>query len=128
MTDNNSLNTIQDVNPQILDAVKQSTQFAFGKGSGVSDQTEGLSAGKEIAFNKVAQAVSYAVQDATDYQRNMMTILTTVQGQAFALMFADQSKIPQCTLILEAATTQMTAVEATFAKVATDASTALGKF
>lgn len=92
------------VNQQILDAVKESTKFAFGvpeSGDGLlSAKTETTAsrsgagtpkydAGMAIAYEKVAQATAYMVQDAADYQRNMMSINGTAQGKALAKMFED---------------------------------------
>ncbi len=78
------------VNPVILDAVKQSTMFAFGS---IPSDSEGTTptynAGEAIAYEKVAQACAYMVQDATDYQRNILSVNGAAQGKALALMFTD---------------------------------------
>ena len=127
-TDDGIAKTPPVVNSQILSAVENSTKFAFGYGSDIQAGAEPLSAGAQIAFNKAAQAASYAVQDALDYQRNMMTILSTVQGQAFAIMFADESKIPQMAAILAAAAAQMTLTTEAFSAVSTAAAEVASTF
>ncbi len=89
------------VNQQILGAVQASTDFVFGLKSQLQDKKDGtrLSAGGAIAYEKAAQAAAIAVQDAADYQRNVMSISTVAQGKALAMMLADQSKIPQATVV-----------------------------
>jgi hypothetical protein len=47
-----------------------------------------VSAGAAIAYDKATQAAALAAQDAADYQRNMLSISTTVQGKAMAMMLA----------------------------------------
>jgi len=90
------------VNQQILGAVQASTDFVFGLKSQLQDaKPDGsrISAGAAIAYEKAAQAAAIAVQDAADYQRNVMSISTVAQGKALAMMLADQSKIPQGTVV-----------------------------
>src|SRR5262245_24582151 len=53
-----------------------------------SDFVVGSPIGAAIAYQKVAQAAALRVQDATDYQRNVMSISTVAQGQALAKMFS----------------------------------------
>ena len=89
------------VNRQIVEAVKKSTKYAFGvpEPDGKSPATKSSNdtstpkydAGMAIATQKVAQATAYAVQDATDYQRNMLSINGAAQGKALAKMFEDVS-------------------------------------
>lgn len=79
------------VNSQIVDAVETSTTWALGFGNMGTGPTSGVtrvSAGGAIAYDKAAQAAALAVQDAADYQRNMLSISTTVQGKAMAMMLA----------------------------------------
>jgi hypothetical protein len=90
------------VNQQILGAVQASTDFVFGLKSQLQDaKPDGsrISAGAAIAYEKAAQAAAIAVQDAADYQRNVLSISTVAQGKALAMMLADQSKIPQGTVV-----------------------------
>ncbi|WGM40151.1 hypothetical protein [Caulobacter sp. NIBR1757] len=79
------------VNPQIVDAVTTSTEFALGFAdlgtqSTVADTR--ISAGVAISYDKAAQAAAISVQDAADYQRNMLSISTAVQGKAMAMILA----------------------------------------
>ena len=80
------------VSPKIVDAVDKSTKYAFGvpvPTSNTSSTTPTYNAGQAIAFEKVAQACAYQVQDATDYQRNILSVNSAAQGKALALMFKD---------------------------------------
>jgi hypothetical protein len=86
------------VNPQIVDAVTKTNQFAgLGARAAAPSATAAatVTAGGTIAFEKAAQAAALAVQDGVDYQRNIMSLSTVAQGKALALMFADQSKLEQ---------------------------------
>jgi hypothetical protein len=78
------------VNPQITAAVRASSDFVFGRQKGF-----GQEAGTGIAYQKAAQAAALSVQDAADYQRNVMSISTVAQGKALAMMFVDKENIPQ---------------------------------
>ena len=84
------------VNPQIIDAVVKSTGFVFGLENQlqppVTDGTR-LSSGAAIAFEKVAQATAFAVQDAADYQRNVLSLSNAAQGKALAMMFIDKQNV-----------------------------------
>lgn len=87
-----------DVNPQIVDAVRKSTEFAFGmpdakaEVAGSGGGPPKYDAGAAIAYQKVAQATAYAVQDATDYQRDVLSVSNVVQGKAQALMLEYAAK------------------------------------
>jgi hypothetical protein len=81
------------VSPQIIDAVKTSTGFVFGPEPDPTAGT-GVPAGNAIAYEKAAQAVALAVQDAADYQRNVLSISTVTQGKALAMMFATKEMSP----------------------------------
>lgn len=79
------------VNPQITDAVATSTNWALGFApldDGTANVSTRVSAGGAIAYDKAAQAAAISVQDAADYQRNMLSISTAVQGKAMAMMLA----------------------------------------
>jgi hypothetical protein len=78
------------VNQQILGAVQASTEFAFGLNNQLynSGGTDRLSAGVAIAYDKAAQAAALAVQDATDYQRNVLSVAAATQGKALAMILA----------------------------------------
>jgi len=93
------------VNKQIQDAVKFSTQYAFGTApdiqlppsSGTAANTTGPSgtgprafnAGTPIAYQKASQAMALSVQDAVDYQRNILSMTSAAEGKALQLMFED---------------------------------------
>ncbi|EDX79190.1 hypothetical protein ER13_03205 [Brevundimonas sp. EAKA] len=79
------------VNSQIKDAVQTSTNWALGFApleQGTPSTSTRVSAGGAIAYDKATQAAALSVQDAADYQRNMLSISTTVQGKAMAMMLA----------------------------------------
>ena len=79
------------VNSQIKDAVQTSTNWALGFATlddGTPASSKRVSAGGVIAYDKATQAAALSVQDAADYQRNVLSISTTVQGKAMAMMLA----------------------------------------
>lgn len=105
------------VNAQILDAVNQTTSIMMENAP---------SEGAAVAYQKVAQAAAYAVQDATDYNRNVENIAMAAQGVIVTKMLEDQSNIPIYTPVLVilqdmvvAATTNMATVGATSAATVT---------
>ncbi|PPK72434.1 hypothetical protein B0F88_104229 [Methylobacter tundripaludum] len=89
------------VNSQIVDAVKQ-TRDAVRIGS--SDTSKVIDSG--IAYQKASQAAAFAVQDATDYLRNIMAISSTAQGMALKLLL--ETKDPSYSQILTQAQTAVT--------------------
>lgn len=96
------------VNAQIVDAVNQSTQAVLGAAP---------DSGAAMAYQKVAQAAAFAVQDATDYQRNVENIAMTAQGVIITKMLENEANIPIYTPVLAtvqemvaAATVNLTAV------------------
>ncbi|MGD0190324.1 MAG: hypothetical protein ABSD74_06250 [Rhizomicrobium sp.] len=81
------------VNSQIVDAVRKSTRFAFGMQDDIDlpgDPVQ-LKAGAAIAYDKAAQAAALGVQDATDYERNVLAISSAAQGKALAMILANQN-------------------------------------
>jgi len=83
------------VNAQIVDAVRKSTGFVYGLeqvGTASAAGVQQFNAGTSIAYEKAAQAAALAVQDATDYQRNVMSVSAVAQGKALAMMLADPPK------------------------------------
>ncbi len=77
------------LNGPIVDAVQMSTEYNFGltqMPSQTADANTALSAGAAIAYDKAAQAAAIAFQDVADYQRNIMSISTAVQGKSMALI------------------------------------------
>jgi len=55
---------------------------------------DAYNAGSAIGYEKVAQATAYQIQDAADFQRNMLSINGAAQGKAMALMFEDVGGLP----------------------------------
>ncbi len=103
-TDQTTGRSLDKVAPQIVDAVKTSTEYAFGlipgvtpaggsggSGGGATPAASGggLNAGTPIAYQKAAQALAFSVQDAVDYQRNILSMTSAAEGKALALMFED---------------------------------------
>ncbi len=77
------------LNGPIVDAVQMSTEYNFGLApmpDQTADANTALSAGAAIAYDKAAQAAAIAFQDVADYQRNIMSISTAVQGKSMALI------------------------------------------
>jgi hypothetical protein len=90
------------VNSQIKDAVQTSTNWALGFApleDGTPSSATRVSAGGVIAYDKAAQAAAISVQDAADYQRNVLSISTTVQGKAMAMMLASSPTINEPALV-----------------------------
>ena len=73
--------------PPLNSQVKQAVQATYDAVLGPQG-APAKEAGAAIAYQKVAQAAALRVQDATDYQRNIMSISTVAQGQALAKMFS----------------------------------------
>jgi hypothetical protein len=94
------------VNPQILDAVSKSTGFVFNPST-----APGTAAGNAIAYEKAVQAAALAVQDAADYQRNVLSISTAAQGKALAMMLATKEVLPYAEIL---ALAMVASVAATF--------------
>lgn len=107
------------VNAQILDAVKQSTSAVMGS---AADQ------GMATAYQKVAQAAAFAVQDATDYSRNVENIAMTAQGVIVAKMLEDQSNIPIYTPVLATLQEMVIAASTNLATVGSTAATVASAF
>ncbi len=91
---------LDKVNPQIVDAVDVSSQYAFGilpdypsssggGGGGAGAAGPLANAGAPIAYQKAAQALAFSVQDAVDYQRNILSMTAAAEGKALQLMFED---------------------------------------
>lgn len=119
------------VNQQILGAVQASTDFVFGLKSqlpALNKDGSRLSSGAAIAYEKAAQAAAIAVQDAADYQRNVMSISTVAQGKALAMMLADKSKIEQATTVLTLAMVASMAAAVTAGQVGTEQTKMLAAF
>lgn len=102
------------VNAQILDAVKQTNSMVMGT---AADQ------GAATAYQKVSQATAFAVQDATDYSRNVENIAMTAQGIIVAKMLADPSNIPLLTPVLATVQEMVVAASTNLATVGATATT-----
>ena len=101
--DDNGDASTPPLNSQIVHAVRQSTAFVFDPAASIppsSGTPASSNAGTAIAYQKVAQAAALAVQDGTDYQRNIMSISTVAQGQALALMFSTKQTNPYLEILL----------------------------
>lgn len=98
---------------QIVQAVDKTNAVVMG-----ATQTEAVG----IAFQKVAQATSYAIQDSTDYMRNIMTMAAATQGICLEKMLAEQSPDPWAK-IMEEAQKAVTAAQKNMAEVGTTAGT-----
>ncbi|MBL4614615.1 MAG: hypothetical protein JKY27_07065 [Magnetovibrio sp.] len=107
------------VNSQILDAVKQSTAAVMDNAA-----TQGAA----TAYQKVAQAAAFAIQDATDYSRNVENIAMTGQGAIVAKMLEDQSNIPIYTPVLATLQEMVIAASTNMATVGTTATTIATEF
>lgn len=94
-----SSNATSAVNKQILDAVQASTEYAFGLNNQLQTDpgTDRLSAGAAIAYDKASQAAALGVQDATDYERNVLSISSAAQGKALAMILAGDN-VPDATI------------------------------
>jgi len=119
----------QSVNPQILDAVKQSNSQVLKPDLSASSGGDPTSAvAISVAYQKVAQAAAFAVQDGTDYQRNMMAISMTAQGVIMEMMIKDKANIPIYTPVLALIQEAVTAATAEFTAVGTAATAVATEF
>jgi len=105
------------VNSQVLDAVNQTTSIVMDSA---------VTQGAATAYQKVAQATAFAVQDATDYSRNIENFAMTALGVIVAKMLEDEANIPIYTPVLAtlqemviAASTNLATVGATATTIAT---------
>lgn len=117
------------VNKQIIDAVQASTEYAFGLNNELqtSDGTKRLSAGVAIAYDKAAQAAALGVQDATDYERNVLSIASAAQGKALAMILANQN-VPQAAIAFVLALVSSIVAPIVVAEVGTAQTYMLSKF
>ncbi|HEY9080992.1 hypothetical protein [Magnetovibrio sp.] len=106
------------VNAQIIDAVNQTNAAVM---SNAANQ------GAATAYQKVAQAAAFSVQDATDYSRNIENIAMTAQGVIVTKMLENEANIPIYTPVLAtlqemviAASTNLATVGATATTIATE--------
>ncbi|WP_139135048.1 RebB family R body protein [Magnetovibrio blakemorei] len=107
------------VNAQIVDAVNQTNKAVMGSAA---------NQGAATAYQKVAQAAAFAVQDATDYSRNIENIAMTAQGVIVAKMLEDQSNIPVYTPVLATLQEMVVAASVNLATVGTTATAIATEF
>lgn len=118
------------VNGQIIDAVKQSTDFVYA--SPPSDLTPGHGTGtvyaNTISYPKVSQAATFAVQDATDYLRNIATMSTAAQGVIISLMVKNKEQAPLYIPVLQQVQAAVTKAQSNLAEVGTSSAQILKDF
>ncbi len=106
------------VNGQILAAVETTN-------AAVLDVAE--KEAQSIAYQKVAQAAAFAVQDATDYLRNVEAIALAAQGVALKLMI-EQDKVDQYATIMTKAQEAVTAAQKNLQSVGDSATAVTNEF
>jgi hypothetical protein len=123
-----------EVNAQIVDAVKTSTGAVMGSFEAYPSKTVSTAQGTStvyantIAYPKVSQAAAFAVQDATDYLRNIMTMSATAQGVIFKLMVENEATAPLYIPILEQVQAAVTASQKNLEEVGASAAKVLKDF
>lgn len=115
------------VNGQIVEAVKTTTGFVYAVDV-TPTQGVGTVHANTIAYPKVSQAAAFAVQDATDYLRNIMTISTTTQGVVAKLMVEHKEEAPLYFPILQQMQAAVTAAQESFEKVGVSAAKIMAEF
>jgi hypothetical protein len=106
------------LNPQIVQAVGTTNHAVLnGAGPGANG----------IAYQKVAQAAAYAVQDSTDYMRNIMSMASATTGVALQKMLVEKKTDPYADII-KAATQAVTDAQQTFTSVGTASSSVVKDF
>lgn len=106
------------LNPQIVQAVG-TTNHAVLNGA--------VPGANGVAYQKVSQAAAYAVQDSTDYLRNIMSMASATTGVAMQKMLVDKKAEPYSEII-KAATQAVTDAQKTFSGVGEAASTVVKDF
>jgi hypothetical protein len=106
------------LNPQIVQAVGATNHSVL---NGAEPGANG------IAYQKVSQAAAYAVQDSTDYMRNIMSMASAATGVALQKMLAEKKTDPY-TDIIKAATSAVNDAQQTFSKVGEAAGTVVKDF
>ncbi|MEQ9347416.1 MAG: hypothetical protein RIG26_13340 [Thalassospira sp.] len=106
------------LNPQIVQAVG-TTNHAVLNGA--------IPGANGVAYQKVAQAAAYAVQDSTDYLRNIMSMASATTGVAMQQMLVKKEVDPYADII-KAATQAVTDAQKTFTNVGTSASSVVKDF
>lgn len=109
------------VNPQVLDTITALQGVTMNQHV---VQTSG--AGK--AYQAVAQSSAMAIQDATDYLRNMGTMSTTAVGAAIAQLLADPQEYPVYKEVIDQAQCLVTKAADNFKVIGKDAAEVLERF
>lgn len=109
------------VNPQVLDTISVVQGATM-----VNGVVKTSGAGK--AYQSVAQSSAMAVQDATDYLRNMGTMSTTAVGAAMAQLLADPQEFVLYKEVLNEAQGLVTRAAHNFKTIGEDAAEVLAKF
>lgn len=89
--------------------------------------------GNGIAYQKVAQAAAFSVQDATDFYRNIMAMSGAAQGVCLEQMIAavaaqEYDKIPHYETIITTAQATVTFAETNFSNTGTAAKNVVDSF
>jgi len=109
------------VNPQVLDTIS-----VLQGATMVSGVVRTSGAGK--AYQSVAQSSAMAVQDATDYLRNMGTMSTTAVGAAMAQLLADPKEFGLYKEVINEAQGLVTKAADNFKTIGKDAAEVLQNF
>ncbi len=95
---NSSGDSAQDsqgaLNQQIVDAVTMANSTVLDAAG---------SEGAAVAYQKVTQATAFAIQDSTDYLRNIMTISSAATGVCLQKMIVEKTTDPYTDIIAAAA-------------------------
>jgi len=95
-------------------------------GSDNKESTHPLAYGAGIAVQSISQSVAIAVQDASDFMRDIATIETTAIGVATKKMIAEKN--PLYIPIIEACQKVMTEASVYWVKVGKDGAQILGAY
>ncbi len=106
------------LNQQIVQAVDKTNQVVLGA---AATEANG------VAYQKVAQAAAFSVQDSTDYLRNIMTIAATAQGVCLQKMISTEEVEPYAQ-IMQKAQEAVTAAQTNFAAVGTSSASVASGF
>ncbi len=88
------MSNLSKVNAKLVDSLNVQAQT-------ITDEKVTDRQGRGLAFQAVSQSTALAVQDATDYLRNLSTIATTAVGTALAKMI--ETKDPSYAKVIELA-------------------------
>ena len=107
------------VNPQIVDAVTTSNTAVLG----VAGEE-----GAAMAYQKVSQAAAFALQDATDYMRNVMAMSMTTQGICMKLMVEHKEDAAEYSKIIGYAADAVTKAQTSFDAISKASNTVVSTF